>query len=104
MVVINQFAVDATYRNFCLFLYYLVLMLMVLLTRKIRPQQFDIFVEKLETHLQSKSNDMNLKELIECLVMATEKFSPKIRQSRKQYQPAKKFWISHYILKSIKHQ
>ena len=49
------------------------------LKRKIKLLQFYIFEENLETHLQRKRNDINVKELIECLVTVTDNIFPKVR-------------------------
>ena len=72
--------------------------------RKNRPQQFDIFVENLETHVQSKNNDMNLKELIECLVTVTDKFVRRLDNQKSNTSKLKNPGLLVASWKSIKYQ
>ena len=73
------------------------------LVRLIKPHLIESFVEELNSNLTSLHSP-DMAEIINCLSMMTDKHFPKIKLSRKQYKFAKKPWMTHVLLKSIKIQ
>ena len=71
--------------------------------RKIKPEKIEHFVDELETELR-KFSPLGLSELIKCMTNVTNRIFPKSRLSRRQFEFAKKPWITREILNSIKHQ
>ena len=70
--------------------------------RKIKPEKIENFVDELETELR-KFSPFGLSELIYCMTNVTNSNFPNSRLSRKQFEFAKKAWITRDILNSIKH-
>ena len=73
------------------------------LIRIIKPHKIEKFVEDLNIHLFD-ANPQKFEDLINCLSTVVNKHFPLTKLSRKQFNFAKKPWMTQEILKSIKHQ
>ena len=73
------------------------------LIRIIKPHKIKKFVEDLNIHLFD-ANPQKFEDLINCLSNVVNKHFPLTKLSRKQFNFAKKPWMTQEILKSTKHQ
>ena len=73
------------------------------LIRTIKPHKIEKIVEDLNIHLFD-ANPQKFEDLINCLSNVVNKHFPLTKLSRKQFNFAKKTWMTQEILKSIKHQ